>query len=96
MTSKPHYKIASIPGDGIGPEVVSATIEIIHKLASTLGTFTIDFEHIPWGTNYYKENGRYMPEDAVAMMKKYDAGLFGSVGAPGTFSSNPNLIHEYK
>ncbi|KAJ6005428.1 tartrate dehydrogenase [Penicillium sp. IBT 35674x] len=77
------YQIASIPGDGIGPEVVSATIQVVEKLAKTLGTFQINFTHIPWGTDYYKEHGRYLSEDALTTLRKYDAGLFGAVGDPG-------------
>ncbi|KAJ5929081.1 hypothetical protein N7454_006929 [Penicillium verhagenii] len=76
------YQIASIPGDGIGPEVVSATIQVVEKLAKALGTFQINFTHIPWGTNYYKEHGRYLSEDALSTLKQYDAGLFGAVGDP--------------
>lgn len=79
----PAYQIASIPGDGIGPEVVAATIQVVNKLAKTLGTFQIDFTHIPWGTAYYKEHGKYVPEDALDILRKFDAGIFGSVGAPG-------------
>lgn len=81
----PHYRIASIPADGIGPEVVSAAIEVVQKLASTLKTFEIDFTHIPWGTAYYKEHGRYVSEDVLDTLRGYDAALFGSVGAPGMY-----------
>lgn len=77
------YRIASIPGDGIGPEVVSATIQVVEKLAKTLGTFNIDFTHIPWGTKYYKQHGRYVSEDALDHLRQFDAGLFGAVGDPG-------------
>ncbi|KAG4438653.1 hypothetical protein IFR05_005834 [Cadophora sp. M221] len=76
------YKIASIPADGIGPEVVSAAIEVVQKLAATMKTFTIDFEHIPWGTAYYKKTGKYVDDDVLERLKTYDAALFGSVGAP--------------
>lgn len=86
MTSKNSYRIASIPGDGIGPEVVSATIQVIEKLAKTLGTFNIDFEHIPWGTEYYKQTGRYVSEGYLDTLRQYDAILFGSVGSPGMYS----------
>lgn len=88
MAPGASYHIASIPGDGIGPEVVGAAIQIVKKLAKTLGTFEIEFMHIPWGTDYYKKHGRYMPEDALDTLRKFDAGLFGAVGAPGrTFFS---------
>ena len=53
-STTPTYRIASIPGDGIGPEVVSAAIQVIEQLSATLGTFNIKFTHIPWGTQYYK------------------------------------------
>lgn len=78
-----NYSIASIPGDGIGPEVISATISVLQQLSKTLGTFNIDFTHLPWGTNYYKANGRYLPEDGLDTLRKFDAGLFGAVGDPG-------------
>ncbi|KAJ5347510.1 hypothetical protein MYU51_003863 [Penicillium brevicompactum] len=82
MPSIKSYRIASIPGDGIGPEVVSATIQVVEKLAKTLGTFDINFDHIPWGTAYYKETGKYVSDDCLDTLRRYDAGLFGAVGAP--------------
>jgi isocitrate/isopropylmalate dehydrogenase len=82
--SKNHnYRIASIPADGIGPEVVSAAIEVVQKLSETLKTFTVEFTHIPWGTAYYKKHGRYVDENVLEILRGYDASLFGSVGAPG-------------
>jgi tartrate dehydrogenase len=78
----PNYRIASIPADGIGPEVISAAITVVNKLAEVLKTFTIEFEHIPWGTAYYKEHGRYASEDVLDVLRGYDAALFGAVGAP--------------
>lgn len=87
-SKKQNYRIASIPADGIGPEVVSAAIEVVEQLAKTLGTFTIEFTHIPWGTAYYKEHGRYVDENVLEVLKSYDASLFGSVGAPGKSSQN--------
>ncbi|GAD92756.1 tartrate dehydrogenase/decarboxylase ttuC [Paecilomyces variotii No. 5] len=78
----PTYRIASIPGDGIGIEVVAATIQVVEKLAKTLKTFDIEFTHIPWGTAYYKEHGRYVSEDVLDTLRGFDATLFGAVGAP--------------
>ncbi len=81
---KPHsYRVASIPADGIGPEVVSAAIEVVQKLSKTLKTFCIEFTHIPWGTAYYKEHGHYVDENVLEVLRRFDACLFGSVGAPG-------------
>ncbi|KAJ9272438.1 hypothetical protein DTO212C5_1623 [Paecilomyces variotii] len=78
----PTYRIASIPGDGIGIEVVAATIQVVEKLAKTLGTFNVEFTHIPWGTAYYKQHGRYVSEDVLETLRGFDASLFGAVGAP--------------
>ncbi|KAI9931777.1 hypothetical protein ASPWEDRAFT_169381 [Aspergillus wentii DTO 134E9] len=78
----PTYRIASIPGDGIGAEVVAATIQAVEKLAKTLGTFNIEFTHIPWGTQYYKEYGKYVSDDCLETLRKFQACLFGAVGAP--------------
>ncbi|KAL4891645.1 tartrate dehydrogenase [Aspergillus ambiguus] len=81
-STSPTYRIASIPCDGIGPEVVSATIQVIKQLSTTIGTFNIEFTHIPWGTHYYKKTGRYAPADCLDTLRKFDAGLFGAVGDP--------------
>ncbi|KAH8704742.1 hypothetical protein BGW36DRAFT_285764 [Talaromyces proteolyticus] len=76
------YNIASIPADGIGIEVVAATIDVIEHLVKTLKTFEIEFTHFPWGTAYYKKTGEYLPDDALDVLRKFDACLFGAVGAP--------------
>jgi isocitrate/isopropylmalate dehydrogenase len=87
-SNKQHkYRIASIPADGIGPEVVSAAIEVVQKLSEVSKTFEIEFTHIPWGTAYYKEHGRYVDENVLDVLRSYDATLFGSVGAPGKSSA---------
>jgi isocitrate/isopropylmalate dehydrogenase len=88
-----NYKVASIPADGIGPEVVSAAIEVVQKLAQVSKSFTIEFEHIPWGTAYYKEHGRYVDENVLEVLRRYDAILFGSVGAPGIINCIDLIVH---
>lgn len=80
---RPVYKIASIPADGIGPEVINAGIVVLNKLASTLGTFGLDFQSFDWSSKYYKDHGTYLPHDALDTLRKFDAILFGAVGAPG-------------
>ena len=77
------YKIASIPGDGIGPEVISAGIEVLRKLSAIVRTFELHIDHLDWGSDYYKKHGKYIPDGGVESLKKYDAIFFGSVGAPG-------------
>lgn len=81
------YRIASIPADGIGPEVIGAGIEVLTKLAQVLGEFEFHFEHFDWGSDVYKKTGKYIPDGGLESLKKYNAILFGAVGDQG----NPNL-----
>ena len=79
----PTYNVASIPGDGIGPEVIDAGVTVLKKLTSTLNTFSLNFEHFDWSSDYYKKNGKFLPDDALQILRRFDAILFGAVGAPG-------------
>ena len=91
MNKNATYKIASIPGDGIGPEVISAAITVLQKLASILGTLSLQFDHLPWSSEQYKVHGRYIPAGGLEELRKYDAILFGSVGDPGSALLNLHL-----
>jgi tartrate dehydrogenase/decarboxylase/D-malate dehydrogenase len=73
------YKIASIPGDGIGNEVIPAGIEVLKKLEDG---FQLEFEHFDWSSKRYVETGRYIPEGGLDKLKRFDAIFFGAVGAP--------------
>jgi len=75
-------KIASIPADGIGPEVISAGIEVVEAVCARNHDVTIEFTHFDWGSDYYKTHGMMMPEDGLAQLKAFDAIYFGAVGAP--------------
>ena len=87
------YKIALIPGDGIGIEVIEAGKIVLQHLAKTLDTFDLSFEQFEWSSKYYKEHGKYLPDDALEQVKKFNAILFGAVGAPG-MSSISSLYGE--
>ncbi|MFL5134420.1 MAG: tartrate dehydrogenase [Microvirga sp.] len=76
------YKIAAIPGDGIGKEVIAAGIEVLQALAARDGGFKLDFESFDWGSDYYKKHGVMMPENGRETLKSFDAIYFGAVGAP--------------
>ncbi|RDL31953.1 Tartrate dehydrogenase [Venustampulla echinocandica] len=81
-SGRQSYKIALIPGDGIGIEVIQEGKEVLQKLATELDTFDLDFKGFEWSSAYYKKHGKYLPDDALAQVKKFDAILFGAVGAP--------------
>jgi len=73
------YRIASIPGDGIGTEVIPAGIEVLQRAADG---FRLEFEHFDWSSRRFKETGAYIPEGGLDRLKKFDAIFFGAVGAP--------------
>src|SRR6201747_1763967 len=76
------YRIATIPGDGIGKEVVPAAQEVLEALAAQTGRFTFEFENFAWGGDYYREHGVMMPADGLDAIRNKDAILFGSAGDP--------------
>src|SRR5215472_683635 len=76
------YKIAAIPGDGIGTEVVAAGVEVLHAIAKRDGGFAFHVDHFDWGGEYYKKHGRMMPENGRDQIRTHDAILFGSAGHP--------------
>ena len=75
------YRIAAIPGDGIGNEVIPAGIEVLQRLSSLEG-FSMQFENLDWGSERYKKTGAYIPAGGLEALKTYDAIFFGAVGAP--------------
>jgi tartrate dehydrogenase/decarboxylase/D-malate dehydrogenase len=77
-----HHRIAVVPGDGIGPEVIDAGVEVLESLANREPSLTFDFQRFDWGTNYYKRTGLMMPEDGRDQLRRFDAIYFGAVGAP--------------
>src|SRR6201988_660770 len=77
------HKIAAIPADGIGKEVITAGLTVLETLAARDGGFRLAVEHFPWGSDYYRMHGRMMAEDGLARLKGFDAIFFGAVGDPG-------------
>lgn len=76
------YKIAAIPGDGIGKEVIAAGVEVLQALAAREGSFSLEFDHFDWGSDFYKAHGLMMPGNGRDMIRHHDAIFFGAVGAP--------------
>jgi tartrate dehydrogenase/decarboxylase/D-malate dehydrogenase len=76
------YRIAAIPGDGIGKEVVPEGIRVLQAVGKKFGV-GFKWDHFPWSCEYYKERGRMMPEDGLSQIKSHDAIFLGAVGYPG-------------
>ena len=77
-----EHKIASIPGDGIGKEVIPAGLSVLKVLQEKCGDFRLNVETLPWGSDYYRATGLMMPSDGLKTLKPFDAIYFGSVGDP--------------
>jgi tartrate dehydrogenase/decarboxylase/D-malate dehydrogenase len=76
-----NYEIAAIGGDGIGPEVIAAGIEVLDALAKADGGFAFRWEHFPWSSDFYLEHGHYIPEGGLEKLRGFDAIFFGAVGS---------------
>jgi tartrate dehydrogenase/decarboxylase / D-malate dehydrogenase len=76
------YRIATIPGDGIGKEVVPAGAEVLNALAASGSHFRFEFENFGWGGDWYRAHGEMMPADGLDAIRDKDAILFGSAGDP--------------
>jgi tartrate dehydrogenase/decarboxylase/D-malate dehydrogenase len=77
-----NYRIATIPGDGIGKEVVPAGRRVLEALAEQSRSFCFEFEDFAWGGDYYRAHGVMMPADGLDALRNKDAILFGSAGDP--------------
>ena len=77
-----QHKIAAIPGDGIGKEVIPAGLAVLNALQKSCGDFELLVDEFPWGSDYYRQTGRMMPEDGLEVLRNYAAIYFGAVGDP--------------
>ena len=76
------YRIACIPGDGIGKEVIPAGQRVLEMLARGQDRFGFAFTSFGWGGDWYRAHGRMMPDDGLDALRGMDAILFGSAGDP--------------
>ena len=78
---KSSYSIAVLPGDGIGPEVIAATLAVLHALQERIGRRLECVEH-PAGAQHYVDSGDALPASTLAACRAADAILFGAMGLP--------------
>src|SRR5438270_13043091 len=77
-----EFRIAVIPGDGIGKEVVPEGIRVLEAAGSKYG-IRFRWEERPWSCEHYTKTGRMMPEDGLEQIRNHDAIFLGAVGFPG-------------
>ena len=82
MASTPVHRIAVIPGDGIGPEVVPVALEVLQAAAARDGGFSLSWQPFDWSCRYYHRAGRMMPPDGLEQLRGYDAIFLGAIGDP--------------
>jgi tartrate dehydrogenase/decarboxylase/D-malate dehydrogenase len=86
-----HYRIAVIPGDGIGKEVMPEGLRVLDAAARRFG-IALQYTHIAWAScDHYAATGQMMPDDWKAQLQGHDAILFGAVGWPATVPDHVSL-----
>ncbi len=78
----PTFKIAVIPGDGVGIEVVAEGQRVLEAAGRRERNLQLKFTAFGWGSAYYKKHGRMMPADALDTLRKFDAIYLGAIGDP--------------
>jgi 3-isopropylmalate dehydrogenase len=81
MSGKRQYKIAVIPGDGTGPEVVREGLKVLEAAAQTTG-FKYELQHYDFGGERYLETEETLPDSAVEELRQFDAIFLGAIGHP--------------
>lgn len=77
-----RYRIAVIPGDGVGVEVVTEGIKVLEASSKALGNFSFKFVSFGWGSEFYLKNGRMMARNALEILRGFDAIYLGAMGDP--------------
>ncbi|KAA6450799.1 tartrate dehydrogenase [Bacillus swezeyi] len=74
------FNIASIPGDGVGKEVVPAAQRVLKAVSDVHGGISFHFTEFPYSCEYYLEHGEMMPDDGLVKLKDFDSIFLGAVG----------------
>ncbi|MEL7119520.1 MAG: isocitrate/isopropylmalate family dehydrogenase [Bacteroidota bacterium] len=89
------YRIAAIYGDGIGHEIVPASLDVLNAAANK-HHFELEIAPFEWGAHRYRDKGTFMPEKGLQILSGYDAILFGAVGLPEVDDRLPFKEFTYK
>jgi 3-isopropylmalate dehydrogenase len=82
VSDQASFSIAVMPGDGIGPEVIEPSLELLQQVERSLGGFKLQFEELPAGAGCYRDNGEALPAASVAKARAADAIFLGAMGLP--------------
>jgi 3-isopropylmalate dehydrogenase len=74
-------RIATLPGDGIGTEVIAEAVKVVRAVCDVFGS-RVEFEQLPWSADHYLKTGVTIPPDGYAMLRQFDAILLGALGDP--------------
>src|SRR6185503_7515477 len=86
-----HHRIALYPGDGIGPEVTDAAVDVLSATQSCVKTFQIEYERFDWGMPHFDRHGRVAPDDFLATLRPFHALFLGAVGWPARLPDHVTL-----
>src|SRR5665647_909318 len=76
------YKIALLPGDCVGKEVIPEGVRVMQEASRVTGSFKLAVDEFPWDADFYLKYGQMMPNDALDILGKYDALYLGAIGRP--------------
>ncbi len=89
------YKIAAVPGDGIGLEIVNEGARVLDAAAQR-ERFRLEYEHFDYSAGRYLREGAFMPEDALERLRPFDAIYFGAVGRPDVDDRWPAIKYTFR
>jgi tartrate dehydrogenase/decarboxylase/D-malate dehydrogenase len=89
------HRIAVVPGDGIGKEIIPVTLEVLQAAIEPTDS-QIDTAGFPFGAGHYKTHGTFMPASGLEMLRSFDAILFGAVGLPEVDDTLPAKEYTFK
>jgi 3-isopropylmalate dehydrogenase len=95
MSANTAFHIAVLAGDGIGPEVMAPTLEILRRIEATTPSLKFRFSEAAAGANHYKETGKSMPESTIKLCEEADAILLGACGLPSVrYPDNTEIMPQ--
>jgi 3-isopropylmalate dehydrogenase len=95
MSANTAFHIAVLPGDGIGPEVMAPTLNILRRIEATTPSLKFRFSEGAAGAGHYKETGQSMPDSTIKMCEQADAILLGACGLPSVrYPDNTEIMPQ--